>query len=102
MTVRRCVEMGVAAHGFGQPRRRRGSRHRTDCCWREGEDDTMQTRPIYVDEGTEYPELAQPPGEYVSAAEEEFVGQEVTWPVVNRRAWELKQTLEGDEEGASG
>lgn len=51
-------------------------------------------RPIYTDEGEEYPELNQPQGFYVRAAEEEFDGQEVTWPVVQARAWELQNADE--------
>ena len=37
----------------------------------------------------------QPQGIYVAEAEADFDGQEVTWPQVHARAWELQ---EADEE----
>ena len=55
-------------------------------------------KPIYTDEGTEYPELQQPEGQYVREAEEEFDGEEVTWPEVHARAWEL-QDADQPEDG---
>jgi hypothetical protein len=51
-------------------------------------------RPIYTDEGTEYPLLPQPQGEYVREAEEEFADEEVTWPQIHARAWELQRAAE--------
>lgn len=53
-------------------------------------------RPIYTDEGTDYPELQQPEGQYVREAEYEFDGQEVTWPEVHARAWELQDADESE------
>lgn len=44
----------------------------------------------YTDQGTEYPELKQPQGDYVRQAEEERDGEEVTWPEIEGRAWELQ------------
>ena len=41
------------------------------------------------------PELNQPQGQYVTEAEDEFDGQEVTWPQVHARAWELQEQDEG-------
>lgn len=54
--------------------------------------------PIYTDEGTEYPELDQPRGYYVQAAEDEFgEDEEVTWPQVQALAWELQHAEEDAE-----
>ena len=47
-------------------------------------------QPIYTDEGVSYPELNQPQKDYVRQAEQERVGQEVTWPEIHERAWELQ------------
>jgi hypothetical protein len=55
------------------------------------------SKPIYIDEGVDYPELRQAKGEYVREAEEEFAGQEVTWPRVHARAWELQEADESEE-----
>jgi hypothetical protein len=52
------------------------------------------SKPIYTDAGADYPELMQPQGSYVAEAEEEFDGQEVTWPQVHARAWELQKADE--------
>jgi hypothetical protein len=54
-------------------------------------------KPIYTDEGTDYPELQQPQGQYVAEAESEFEDQEVTWPQVHARAWELQDAAEPTE-----
>jgi hypothetical protein len=51
--------------------------------------------PIYTDEGVDYPELMQPQGDYVHAAEQEFGDdEEVTWPQIHARAWKLQHADE--------
>lgn len=46
---------------------------------------------IYTDQGTNYPGLMQPQHEFVIQAEEEREGEEVTWPEIHKRAWELQK-----------
>ena len=53
------------------------------------------TQPIYMDAGTEYPEIQQPESQYVRLAEAEFAGLETTWPEVAARAWELQRADDG-------
>ena len=53
---------------------------------------------IYTDEGVDYPEVRQPHRAYVGQAEDEFDGQEVTWPQVAERAWELQVEDEGGQD----
>jgi hypothetical protein len=51
---------------------------------------------IYIDTNEDYPELLQPRGEFVVQAEEEREGEEVTWPQIHKRAWELQQEYDAD------
>lgn len=53
------------------------------------------SRPIYTDQGVEYPNLAQPPQPYIVEAEAELAGKEVTWPQVVALAWRLAQADDG-------
>lgn len=53
------------------------------------------SRPIYIDQDLEYPDLQQPPDAYIDEAEAEMAGQEVTWPQVVARAWVLAESDDG-------
>ncbi len=53
------------------------------------------SRPIYIDQDVEYPELQQPADPYIDEAEAELAGQRVTWPQVVARAWELAESDDG-------
>ena len=53
------------------------------------------SRPIYTDQGVEYPDLRRPPEPYLVEAEAELAGQEVTWPQVVALAWRLAEADDG-------
>ena len=53
------------------------------------------SRPIYTDQGVEYPDLARPDEAYILEAEAELAGKEVTWPQVVALAWRLAEADDG-------
>jgi len=55
---------------------------------------------IYTDWGQSYPDLNQPQSAFVIHAEEERAGEQVTWPEIHARAWELQMEYENSWEYA--